>query len=271
MSLPQRCDRLVRNSAFTRFILGVIVFNAVLVGVETDASLVARFGWLLFALNKLVLGVFIFEIGARLIACWPRLGAFFRDGWNVFDLAIVVLSLIPAIGPMTTVARLARVLRVLRLVSVSPELRLIVSTMLRSIPSMGHVIVLAGLLIYIYGVAGTFAFRDVDPAHWGNLGRSCLTLFQVLTTEGWADIQANLLPAKPWAWIYFTSYIVIAVFVVVNLFIAVVTNNLQNAKAEAELAADRSSSSRELLDTVRSLQEQLQRFEDRVREAERRP
>jgi voltage-gated sodium channel len=180
-----------------------------------------------------------------------------------------VLSLIPAVGPMTTVARLARVLRVLRLVSVSPELRLIVATMLRSIPSMGHVIVLAGLLIYIYGVAGTFAFRDLDPAHWGSLGRSCLTLFQVLTTEGWADIQANVLPHAPWAWVYFTSYIVIAVFVVVNLFIAVVTNNLQNAKADAERASDRSSDSAGLLETARSLQEELRKLEDRVREMDR--
>jgi voltage-gated sodium channel len=270
MTFPQRCASIASRPAFQRFILCVILFNAILVGVETDRILVERFGTVLFALNKLVLGVFIVEISLRLIACWPRLGTFFRDGWNVFDLVIVLLSLIPAVGPMTTVARLARVLRVLRLVSVSPELRLIVATMLRSIPSMGHVIVLAGLLIYIYGVAGTFAFRDLDPAHWGNLGRSCLTLFQVLTTEGWADIQANVLPHAPWSWLYFTSYIIIAVFVVVNLFIAVVTNNLQNAKAEAERASDKHNPSHELLETVRQLQEQLSRFEERVRSGDQR-
>jgi voltage-gated sodium channel len=260
------CRSLVDSRWFQHVVLGIILFNAVLVGVETSRDVVARYGPLLHVINVVVQVVFIAELLIRLTAHWPRLYTFFKDGWNVFDFMVVLVSLLPAAGPLATVVRAARVLRVARLVSAFPELRLIVGTMLRSIPSMGHVIALAGLLIYIYGVLGTFMFRDLDPAHWGSLGRSCLTLFQVLTLEGWADMQATLLPQARWAWLFFGSFIVVAVFVVINLFIAVVTNNLQSVKLEANIEQDHASLQRELLDNVRELRDRLEKFEALVRQ-----
>jgi voltage-gated sodium channel len=260
------CKKLVNNVWFGRFVLGVILLNALLVGLETSRSFYDANASLLYALNYVVLLIFIAELVVRIVSYAPHVHRFFRDGWNVFDLLIVIASLVPAAGPLATVARVARVLRVARVVSVFPELRLIVSTMLKSIPSMGHVIALAGLLIYIYGVAGTFIFRDTDPAHWGTLGRACLTLFQVLTTEGWADIQAVVLPAHPYAWVFFTSYIVIAVFVVVNLFIAVVTNNLQSVRLDDLRESDTKNTHRELLESIEQLRERLERFEAKLRD-----
>jgi len=265
-SMVDFCKRLSNAQWFGNVVLTVILFNAVLIGLETDRAFYEAYSTWLYALNNLVLLIFIFELVVRIIACAPRVHRFFYDGWNVFDFLIVVASLVPAAGPLATVARIARVLRVARLVSVFPELRLIVSTMLRSIPSMGHVIVLAGMLIYIYGVAGTFIFRDIDPAHWGTLGRSCLTLFQVMTTEGWADIQAIVLPHVPWAWLYFASFIVIAVFVVVDLFIAVVTNNLQSAKLDHVREQDEKLAQADLIKSVRDLKEKLESFEHTLRE-----
>jgi voltage-gated sodium channel len=129
------------------------------------------------------------------------------------------------------------VLRVARLVSVSPKLRLIVGTMTRSIPSLAHVSLLLGLLLYLYAVIGVNLFGAHDPAHWGGLGRAHLTLFQMLTLEGWVEIQAQVMARLPWAWIYFGSFVIIAVFVVVNLFIAVVLNNLDEIREEDRRAA----------------------------------
>ncbi len=227
-------QRLVSRPAFQQVVLALISANAVLIGFETSQAVMAAYGGWLHVLNWVFQAAFVIEIACRLAALgrrWPR---FFLDGWNTFDFVVVAASLIPAAGPTATVARLARVLRALRLVSVFPELRLIVSTMVRSLPSMGHVILLLSLLLYIYGVVGYHLFHAVDPARWGSLGRALLTLFEIVTLEGWVDIQSTSMAAHPWAWLYYVSFITIAVFVVINLFIAVVINNLEAAKQDEQ-------------------------------------
>jgi voltage-gated sodium channel len=203
----------------------------------------------------------------RLLAHWPRLLTFFRDGWNVFDFVVVVASLLPQAGTFAIVARLARLMRVTRLVSLFPELRLIIGTMLRSIPSMGHVIMLLGLLLYVYGILGFHLFHEHDPEHWGTLGAALLTLFQMLTLEGWVEIQDSALKAYPWAWIYFGSFVLVAVFVVVNLFIAVVINNLELVKLEQRADADRRSPHHALLQAIEEVRERLEELEGHVRAA----
>ena len=138
----------------------------------------------------------------------------------------------PAAGSFATVARLARLLRVVRLVSVLPELRLIVGTMLRSFGSMVGVVVLLSLVLYVYAVLGYHLFGAIDPAHWRDLGTAVRTLFEALTLEGWLELQSAVIQQVPLAWLFFGSYILIAVFIVVNLFIAVILNNLETVKAE---------------------------------------
>jgi voltage-gated sodium channel len=227
-----RCRRLADSAGFQKAVLALIAGNAVLMGVETSAGLMASFGSVFFAVNVGFQVVFVAEIAVRMLACWPRVHRFFAEGWNVFDLVVVAVSLLPIAGAFAGVARLARVLRVARLISTSPELRLIVGTMLRSIPSMGNVAALLGVLLYIYGVLGVSLFREIDPTAWGSLGAAFLTLFQIITLEGWVEIQERAMTAHPWAWTYFASFVVLAVFIVLNLFIAVVINNLEAAKAE---------------------------------------
>lgn len=224
--------RIAENPVFQNVILAIIVANAILIGIETDPDLMARHHTLFTVLNLMVQVVFVAEIAIRMLACAPRMWRFFFDGWNVFDFVIVALSLLPMAGPLATVGRLARLLRALRVVSAIPELRLMVVTLLRSIPSLANVLVLLGLTLYVYAVIGVHLFGQIDPAHWRNLGRAALTLFQMLTLEGWVELQATVLETSPWAWIYFVSYVVVAVFVVVNLFIAIVINNLESAKNE---------------------------------------
>jgi voltage-gated sodium channel len=204
----------------------------VLIGLETSHDFMARYDRWLHLGNDVILGVFIIEAALKIIAVAPRFRLYFGNGWNLFDFSIVVLSLIPATGEFALVARLIRVFRVLRLVSAVPQLRLVVATLVRSIPSMGHVILLMSLVFYIYAVCGFHFFSEVDPENWGNLGAALLTLFQLVTLEGWVDVMEAAMEASPFAWIFFVSFVMLGTFVVLNLFIAVVINNLEQSKVE---------------------------------------
>jgi len=244
------CRRTAASPRFQGAILAVIVANAALIGLETSPALWERHGRLFDVLNAVVQAIFVAEIAIRVLAHAPRLHRFFLDGWNVFDFAIVSLSLMPAVGPLAAVARLARMLRALRIVSALPELRLIVATMLRSIPSLANVIVLLGLILYVYAVLGVHLFGGVDPGHWGTLPRAALTLFEVLTLEGWVELMDASLAATPWAWIFYVSFVVLAVFVVVNLFIAIVINNLEAVKREEQAAGAEAADLATRLDAI---------------------
>ena len=257
--------RIADDPRFQRFILGVIVVGAVVIGVETSATMTARYGAIIGAIEMLVQSIFVVEIIIRILAYWPRPLRFFANGWNLFDFIVVTTSLLPQAGAFAVVARLARLLRVTRVVSAFPELRLIIGTMVRSIPSMGHVIVLLSLLLYVYAVLGVHFFRAVDPEHWGSLGTALLTLFQMLTLEGWVEIQLAVIQAYPLAWVYFSSFVFVAVFVVVNLFIAVVINNLESVKHEQQIDADRLSTHHELLELIETTRERLGELENRLR------
>jgi voltage-gated sodium channel len=257
--------RVADSPRFQQFIMGVIVLGAIVIGVETSARLTAKYGGTILALERVIQAIFTVEITIRLLAHWPRPLAFFRNGWNVFDFLVVAASLLPQAGTFAMVARLARLMRVTRLVSVFPELRLIIGTMIRSIPSMGHVIVLLSLLLYVYAVVGFHLFGETDPAHWASLGVALLTLFQMLTLEGWVEIQAAVLDAHPFAWIYFGSFVFVAVFVVVNLFIAVVLNNLESVKHEQQVVADRDSAHHGVLEAVETLRQRLAELEEGIR------
>ena len=258
--------RIVESSAFQRAVLAVILFTSVVVGLATSSTLVRRYGPAFAAADTAVQVFFVVEIALRLLACWPRVGGFFRDGWNVFDFTVVAASFLPQAGTFATVARLARLLRVARIVSHFPELRLIVSTMLRSIPSMGHVLVMLSLLFYVYAVLGVHLFRDDDPERWGTLGAALLTLFQLITLEGWVDVQDRVLGEHPFAWIYFASFVFVAVFVVLNLFIAVVINNLESAKLEEQLAEDRRNPHVAVLKAIEDAKARLDHLESVLRE-----
>jgi voltage-gated sodium channel len=226
------CRRVADSRWFQNGALLVIVLAAAVAGLETSEPLVAAHGATFHTLGRLIQAVFVVELTIRLVAFWPGLHRFFADGWNSFDFAIVAASFLPASGSFATVGRLARLLRAARLFSRVPELRLITGTMIRSIPSMGHVLILVALLLYIYTILGFHMFGDGDPTRWGGLDRAVLTLVGVLTLEGWVAVQEEALAVNSWAWLYFASFIVMAVFVSLNLFIAIVINNLEATKAE---------------------------------------
>lgn len=261
------CQRIVDAPAFERFIVAVIILNGVILGMETSPALNAGFGNVFHAINRLVIGIFVVEALMKITAVAPWVGRYFRDGWNLFDFSIVVFSLIPATGQFATIARLARLLRVLRLISTVPELRLIVTTLVRSIPSMGHVVILMSVVFYIYAVLGFHLFHSHDPTHWGNLGRSLLTLFRVVTLEDWTDVMYTAMSLHPLSWLFFVSFVVIGTFVVINLFIAVVLNNLEEAKAERLSELQAPASREELLRELRNTQNALARLQSTLQDA----
>ena len=248
---------IVEARGFEPFMIGLILFNAVLIGLETSHEVVAQYGDLLHLGNDVILWIFILEAALKITAVAPRLALYFGNGWNLFDFTIVILSLVPATGEFALVGRLIRVLRVLRLVSAVPQMRLIVATLVRSIPGMGHVIGLMSIIFYIYAITGFHLFHKVDPERWGTLGEALLTLFSVVTLEGWVQVMEVLLKPYPWAWIYFVTFILIGTFVMLNLFIAVVINNLDASKA-AELEALAQPPGRdEIVDELRRTRETL--------------
>ena len=259
--LPARLAGIVDSDWFQHSITAVIIANAAVIGLDTSEALRARFGELFNLANELFLVVFIIEALLKMGALAPAFGRYFKDGWNIFDFSIILVSLIPATGELATLARLARLLRVLRLVSSFPELRLIVATLIRSIPSMGNVLILLSIIFYMYGVAGYHLFHEADPTHWRTLGISLLSLFRIVTLEDWTDIMYAAMNTYSWAWVYFVSFVVMGTFVVVNLFIAVVLNNLDEAKAERLREIETPPNRDEILRELRTTQRALQRLE----------
>ena len=258
------CMRVVSHAAFEKTIIGLIVMNGLVLGLETSAYMMVNYGDMLLMTNNVILAVFIIEAMMKIIAVVPRLKLYFGSGWNLFDFSIVVLSLIPAAGEFAMIARLARLLRVMRLISTIPELRLIVETLIRSLPSMMHVIMLMGVIFYIYAVAGFHFFSEHNPELWGSLGMSLLTLFRVVTLEDWTDVMYNAMELNPLSWMYFVSFVIVGTFVVINLFIAVVINNLDEAKQERLAEMQKPMNKEELAKELKATQAALQRLQSSI-------
>lgn len=269
LSPAELCRRVVESPLFSQIIIGLILLNGVAVGLETSQWIVSRFGGLLAGVNQLILVSFVVEAAIKMAACGNRPWRYFASGWNCFDFSIIALSLIPAAGPMATLARLVRVLRVLRLVSAFPELRLLVDTLLRSLPSMFHIALLMSIIFYIYGVAGYFLFHEIDPTHWRSLPIALLSLFRIVTFEDWTDIMYTAMDTMPWAWVYFISFVVMGAFVMINLFIGVVLNNLEEAKLRRLDELQMPPSQTEILRELRATQESLARLQKRMEPGEK--
>ena len=258
------CHRLVKARAFEYGIIGVIIANSILLGMETSETLERHYGHWMHMGNQVALGIFIVEAALKIIAVAPRIQRYFFDGWNLFDFLIIVLALVPSTGQFAMIARLARLLRVLRLITAIKELRLIIAALMRSIPSVGHVMMLMSIIVYIYAVMGYHLFHEHDPDNWRTLGISLLTLFNIITLEGWTDIMRTAMEMNPFAWIYFVSFVIVGTFVVINMFIAIIINNLDEAKADRLRKLQQPVSREELLNELRSTREALSRLEDRL-------
>lgn len=226
MSLRERVCQLIETRAFERFIVAVIVINAIGLGLETSSAIMDRFGTIIAALDVVALGIFVIELSLKLFAYRLR---FFRNGWNIFDLTIVTIALMPASGAFS-VLRALRILRALRLISVVPSMRKVIIGLFSAIPSIGTVIVMLLLLFYISAVMATKLFGEAFPEWFGNLGASLYSLFQIMTLESWSmGIVRPVMEVYPYAWAFFVPFILLTSFIVLNLFIGVIVNAMAEA------------------------------------------
>lgn len=228
-SFRTRLGEFIDRPAVQNFILGVILFNAIILGLETSKQAMAQAGGLIILLDKICLAIFVVEIVAKLIA---RGWGFFRRGWNIFDFVIVAISLVPSAQGLS-VLRAMRILRLLRVVSVAPSLRRVVEGLVNALPGMGSVFLLMGMLFYIGAVMATKLFGASFPEWFGTLGRSGYSLFQIMTLESWSmGIVRPVMEVYSYAWAFFVPFIMITTFAVVNLLVGLIVNSMQDAHAE---------------------------------------
>jgi len=234
MTLRDRTAAFLDLPNVRKFIIGVILFNALILGLETSQPLMARAGGLIHLLDQICLAIFVAEILAKLFALGPR---FFRSGWNIFDFVIVGISLVPTAQGLS-VLRALRILRVLRVISAAPRLRRVVEGFITALPGMGSVFLLMGIIFYIGAVMATKLFGATFPEWFGGLGRSAYSLFQIMTLESWSmGIVRPVMEVYPYAWAFFVPFIMMTTFAVVNLLVGLIVNSMQDAHAEETNAA----------------------------------
>ncbi|ARB44271.1 ion transporter [Alloalcanivorax xenomutans] len=268
-SWRQRLGEWIESAPVRHFITGLILLNAIVLGVETSAAAEEAAGGLLALLNSVILAVFVAEILIKLTAFGPR---FFRSGWNLFDFLIVGLSLAPTSGQLA-ILRSLRILRVLRLLSTVKRLRMLVESLMHSLPGIGWTAALLLMMFYIFGVMGTELFGEAFPEWFGTLGASIYTLFQIMTLESWSmGIARPVIEQFPHAWIFFVPFILISSFMVLNLFIAIIVNATQEVhdmelREERERENQRAHDERqEMLDLLRTMEKRLGTLEERLSE-----
>jgi len=231
MTLREKVAAYLETPFARYFIIGVILFNAVILGLETSDTVMGFAGPVIHALDKFCLYVFVIEILLKFFAHQFR---FFRSGWNIFDFIIVGIALVPAAQSLS-VLRALRILRVLRVISTVQSLRRVVEGFLTALPGMGSVFMLMSLIFYIGAVMATKLFGDAFPEWFGSLGASAYSLFQIMTLESWSmGIVRPVMVEFPYAWAFFVPFIMVTTFAVVNLLVGLIVNSMQDAHHEEQ-------------------------------------
>ncbi|MEH6386612.1 ion transporter [Pseudomonas profundi] len=271
-----RLAELIERPRTQFLVMALILINAVILGLETSSAVMQEWGDLLIRLDQIILGLFVLEIALRFVAHgWKLL----RDPWGLFDTLVITIALVPASGPLA-VLRALRVLRVLRLISIVPSMKMVVQSLLSSLPGMGSIVALLGLVFYVAAVIATQLFGSAFPEWFGSLGATLYTLFQVMTLESWSmGIVRPVMEEYPYAWLYFVPFILIATFMMLNLFIAVIVDAIQTnrervaaGKAEGQEETSKSTTSLSgtnqelLLQEVRQLRAEIRALQDRIDE-----
>jgi voltage-gated sodium channel len=237
-ALVRGCAALADSAAFTLGIFAVIVANAVVLGLETYDAIARDAGGLLDTLNQVFLAVFVVELAIRMTAYGSRPQDFFRNGWNVFDFVVVAAAFVPGLRENATLLRLVRLARIVRVVRLLPELRVLTVAVARSLPGVASLVVLAVMILYVYGMVGWVVFADANPQEYGSIGDAMLTLFITLTLENLPDQIAMGREVSEWTLLFFLSYALVAAFLLLNILIGVVINSMEEAR---EIEADRAA------------------------------
>jgi voltage-gated sodium channel len=225
------CRRIVNSRWFDPLMLVVIFVNAVTLGLETYDSIANSIGDELHTANDVILGVFVVELLIRFGAVGFDPRRFFRSGWNVFDFVVIGASFLPGLRENATLLRLVRLLRIVRAVRLLPDLRVLTVAVARSIPGVASLAVITLLLVYVYGMVGWVIFHDHDPANFANIGQSMVTMFILLTLENLPTYIEKGQELSDWTLLFYVSYVLVASFLIFNLFIGIVINSMEEARA----------------------------------------
>jgi voltage-gated sodium channel len=256
-------QNLVSGRKFNLTITGIILLQALVLALETFSEC-SRFKNVFEVIHWFVVGSFMVEAGLKFASLYPRPQTYFKDGWNAFDFAIIVLSLIPFTGSFSTVARIVRLLRVTRLANKSKEMRIMISTIAKSLPSMLNILLLLGILFFIYGIAGYHLFSHIDSEHWGSLQDSLLTLFKIITLEGWVEIMEPAFDANTFNAVFFISFIVVGTFIVINLFVAIIVKKTEEAHIQIQNQSIVMPSQKEILVEIRQIKQMIEKLEQKI-------
>ena len=260
MTFKQKIIEVRESKWFSNLTTGIILFYAAALGFKTIDQVAEPYGWLFYSIDMFITIYFLIEIIIK-ISAEDKISDFFKDGWNIFDFVIVVITLIPLENSsFAAIARLMRIFRVLRLLNARPELKKIIDMLIGAIPSIVDIVILMFIIFYIYAIVGNFFFEELESGLWKDFLTSMLTLFRVLTFEDWTDVMYEAMVVYSWAWVYFVSFVIIAAFVFFNLFVAVIIGEMekiQNADKNEQL--DREEEKLDLLlEKIDKLQEEVQ-------------
>ena len=231
--IEQAFYRLRSNKLFETFVVSIIVFSALVIGVKTyDIPPIVND--VVYVLDWLITIIFLVEIVIRFVGD-PDKKRFFKSGWNVFDTLIVTVSLIPIDNSeMAIVGRLIRIFRVLRMVSIIPELRMLLNSLLKAMPQLSYVMMLMFIIFYIYAAVGSTFFAEVNEELWGDIAISMLTLFRVMTFEDWTDVMYETQKLSGFSWIFYLSFIFFTAFAFLNMVIGIVVNVLEQERRKLD-------------------------------------
>ena len=263
VSWQARFESARSNRLFELFIILVIIASALLIGVKTY-QLPSWVKPLIDGLDLLITLIFLVEISIRFLG-EPQKRAFFRNGWNVFDTLIVFISLIPIDDTDSAlVARLVRVFRVLRMVSIVPELRLLLNSIISALPRLGYVAALIFIIFYIYAAAGSLFFDRINPELWGNISIAMLTLFRVMTFEDWTDVMYETMDVYSWSWIFYLTFIFLTTFAFLNMVIGIVVSVLEEEQSKLDTEDPNRTSLANLKDELTEIKTSLRAIERRL-------
>ena len=249
--------KLRSNKTFEFIVIAVIIISALEIGAKTydlsdTAIAITQY------LDVFITFFFLCEILVRFIGEEEK-RHFFKSGWNIFDTAVVVISLIPIDeSEMALLGRLIRIFRVLRMISIVPELRVLINSLLIALPRLGYVVLLMFIIFYIYGAVGSYLFGDINPTLWGHIAISMLTLFRIMTFEDWTDIQYETMEVYPMSWIYYMTFIFFTAFAFLNMVIGIVVGVMDEEHTKERNEGQ--PSMRELQQQISKLSEQIERL-----------
>ncbi|MEQ9209069.1 MAG: ion transporter [Pseudomonadales bacterium] len=234
-NIQRAFNRLRSNRFFEAFVITIILLSAVLIGAKTF-SIDSTYISILNVLDWGITFFFLAEISIRFLG-EPNKRQFFKSGWNVFDTVIVTVSLIPIQdSELALLGRMIRIFRVLRMVSIIPELRILMNSLLRALPQLGYVCLLMFIIFYIFAAIGTSFFENVNTELWGHIGLSLLTLFRVMTFEDWTDVMYETMEVHSWSWVFYLSFIFLTAFAFLNMIIGIVVKVLEEEQQKEHQA-----------------------------------